>query len=183
MNPLDVGLIAILVVSLLYSTWRGFVRDVLSIVGILGGILLAARFYSDVAALIRPWVDTQWLAALLACGGIFLVTCLGVSLVGKMASRSLRLLNLGWLDRAAGTGFGLLKAVVISAGLVIALVSFLPPRSPILSESRIAPVLLHGAKEAGKRIPGKVGEWLSKIKVPEREDGTARQGRRAKKDQ
>jgi membrane protein required for colicin V production len=160
MNPLDMVFLGILAVSLIYSTWKGFVRDVFSLVGIAGGFFLAARFYPHVAGWLRAWVGTPWVAALVGCVVVFLATFLGVSLVGRMLGRSLKLIHLGWLDRTAGFGFGLVKGAILCMGLVLALASILPSRTPILAESRLAPVLIRAAKEAGKKLPGQVGEWL-----------------------
>jgi membrane protein required for colicin V production len=181
MNPLDIAILAILIVSAIYSTWRGFVRDIFSLVGIGGGLLLAARFYPEVSEHLRPWVETQWLAVLIACGIIFLTTWLAISILGRMVSSTLRVLSLGWLDRTAGFCFGILKALIISVALVVVLVEFLPAKTPFLSESRLAPALVDLAREVGKRIPGKAGEWLGKIKMPEDRGGPKQQVKGAKK--
>lgn len=163
MNPLDMAFLGILGVSLIYSTWKGFVRDLFSLVGILGGLLVAARYYSYAAAWLKPWLKTDSSAALAACAVLFLVTFIGVSLLGRMLGRSLRLLKLGWLDRTAGFGFGLLKGVVLCLGVFLALAHFLPAKTPILEESRLAPVLLQAAKEIGKKMPGQAGKWLREL--------------------
>lgn len=181
MNPLDIAILAILAVSAIYSTWKGFVSDVFSLVGIGGGFILAARFYPEVSQLIRPWVETQWLAVLIACGLVFVATWFAISIVGRMVSRTLRLLSLGWLDRTAGFCFGVIKALVLTTALVLVLVEFLPPRSPFVSESRLAPTVVQLAREAGKRIPGKVGEWLSGVKLPEDKRGSKERIKGSKK--
>ncbi len=181
MNPLDIGILAILIVSAIYSTWRGFVRDIFSLVGIAGGLLLAARFYPQVSEHLRPWVETQWLAVLIACGIIFFTTWIAISLLGRMVSRTLRVLSLGWLDRTAGFCFGIVKALILCLALVVALVGFLPGKTPLLSGSRLAPALVELAREVGKRIPGRAGEWLGKIKMPEDQGGPKQQVKGAKK--
>lgn len=180
MNPLDIAFLGILGVSLLYSTWKGFVRDVFSLAGILGGFFLAARFYPEVAAWVRPWVSTPWVAALVGCAVVFLATFLGVSLLGRMLGRSLKLLRLGWLDRAAGFGFGFIKGVLLCLGLLVALVGFLPSRTPVLAESRLAPVLVQVAKEAGKKLPGHLGQWLRGLRMPSRNGDGKGEAKRAK---
>ncbi len=166
MNPLDIVFLGILGVSLLYSTWKGFVRDVFSLVGILGGFLLAARYYPFVATWLRPWLKTEWVAALVACGVLFLAAYVGVSLVGRMLGRSLRLLKLGWLDRTVGFGFGLLKGLVLCLGLFVALVNILPSKTAVLQESRLAPVLVELVKDLGEKLPGQAGKWLQELTRP-----------------
>lgn len=166
MNPLDMAFLGILVVSLIYSTWKGLVRDVFSLVGILGGFLVAARFYPYGAVWLKPWVKTDWTAALVACGVLFLVTFLVVSLLGSLLGRSLKLLKLGWLDRTAGFGFGFLKGLLLCLGLFLALAHLLPSKTPVLEESRLAPVLLQTAREIGKKMPGQAGKWLRDLRAP-----------------
>lgn len=178
MNPLDMVFLGILGVSLLYSTWKGFVRDVFSLVGILGGFLLAARFYPNVAGWLSPWVGKEWVAALVACGILFLASFLAVSLVGRMLGRSLKILRLGWLDKTAGFCFGFLKGLVICLGLLVALVNLLPSRTPVLTDSRLAPMLFQVTKEVGKKVPGQAGKWLRDLGLPRRDkDGTGRTAR------
>lgn len=168
MNPLDMAFLGILGVSLIYSTWKGFLRDIFSLVGILVGFLAAARFYPIGAAWLKPWVKTDWAAALVACGVLFLVTFLGVSFVGRLMGKSLRLLKLGWLDKTAGFGFGFLKGMVLCLALLLALANLLPSRAPVLEESRLAPVLLEAARKIGKKLPGQAGKWLQDLGAPGR---------------
>jgi len=158
MNALDVAFLGILGVSLLYSTWKGFVRDVFSLVGMLGGFVIAARFYPVAAAWVKPWVSTPWAASLLGCAAIFVVSFLAISMLGRMVWRSLRILRLGWVDRVAGFGFGLLKGVLLCAGLLVVLDAFLPPKTPLLAESSLAPSVREITREIGRRIPGQLGE-------------------------
>lgn len=181
MNPLDMAFLGIMGLSLLYSTWKGFVRDVFSLVGILGGFLVAARFYPVVTSWLRAWVTPQWAAALLACACLFLVTFLGISLLGRMLWGSLKLLGLGWLDRVAGFGFGALKGVILCIGVLAALIGFLPSRTPVLADSRLAPVLVEAAREAGKKLPGQLGQWLRALSLPEKDGGGKQEARHARK--
>jgi membrane protein required for colicin V production len=160
MNALDVAFLGILGASLLYSTWKGFVRDVFSLVGLLGGFLLAARFYPWPAEWVKEWVSSPWAASLLGCVLIFLLSFVAISMLGHMLWRGLRVLRLGWFDRMVGVGFGLLKGILLCAGVWVALASFLPPTTPLLTESQFAPLVMDVTREIGRLIPK---EWEERI--------------------
>jgi membrane protein required for colicin V production len=158
MNALDVAFLAIVGVSLLYSTWKGFVRDAFSLIGLLGGFLVAARFYPFVADWVKPWISTPWASSLAGCVILFAISFVVISMLGRMVWQSLRILRLGWLDRIAGFGFGLLKGVLLCGGLFLVLMAFVPPKTPLLTESRLAPLVMELTWEIGRRIPGQLGD-------------------------
>jgi uncharacterized membrane protein required for colicin V production len=89
---------------------------------------------------------------------IFVASVVVISLVGRVVWKGVKAVHLGWLDRLAGVGFGLAKGIVLSAGLLVALVAFLPSQGGLVEGSRLAPHVLEITREVGRRIPGSLGD-------------------------
>ena len=170
MNVLDVVIVGIMGMSLLYSVWRGFVRDVFSLVGIVGGFLVAARFHPQAAEWVKPWVSSPWLASAVGFAVLFLTVFLFVLVLGRLVWKAVRVLHLGWADRLAGLGFGFLKGILVCAGIVVVLEFFPWARAPLLEGSRLAPHVKEVAWELGRQVPGQLGERFRKGQTPWKEE-------------
>jgi membrane protein required for colicin V production len=70
---------------------------------------------------------------------LFLLTWFCIGLLGYLIGKLLHGTGLGFLDRVVGGAVGVAKAAVIAVVLISALTFFLPPQSPLLSESRLVP--------------------------------------------
>ena len=61
MNLLDLGIIVLLALITLRGYYRGLFQEVAVLVGIVGGVVVAAHLYLRLAELIRPWIaDPQY---------------------------------------------------------------------------------------------------------------------------
>ncbi|MGQ9653261.1 MAG: CvpA family protein [Thermodesulfobacteriota bacterium] len=162
MNALDAVILGVTGVSIIYSTWKGFVRDAFSLVGLVGGFIVAARFYPVTAAWFRSWISSPVVASTVGFLLIFLVTYLACSFGGRVVRRGLRRLRILWMDRAAGFGLGLVKGIALCAGMLVLLRVFLPSDAALVGQSRLAPYVKGIAWELVNRIPGHLGERLRK---------------------
>lgn len=158
MNALDLAFVTIILVSALYGTWKGFVRDVFSLAGLVGGFLVAFQFHSVPAQWLKTWLSTPLIANIVGWFIIFMLTYLTTLLLGRMLWGSLKTLRLGWLDRLAGLAFGFLKGILLCAGIIVILVAFLPNRTPLLSGSLLVPYVIGISWELGSKVPGHLGE-------------------------
>lgn len=101
---------------------RGFVKEVFSLAGLVGGVVLARFYYEDAAAVFLPWVDkNQVIANVLGFAAIVIVVSLTASLAGWAISKLIGKTFLGVVDRLAGLAVGVLQGVVL-IGLVLLLV-------------------------------------------------------------
>jgi len=62
-------------------------------------------------------------------------------------------MDLGWADRIAGAAFGFLKAILLVAIILLVLTAFFPPKSRILSESQVSPIVLNIARGLSFLVP------------------------------
>lgn len=135
----------LIVVTALWSVvrglMRGLIRELFALAGLFLGILVAAWYYPPVALWLSRWISQPAYAGIVAFLGITACATAAVILVGRLVRSTAHLVGLGLLDRLAGGLFGLLRACLLGAAILMAWTAFLPPQ-PILLDSRLAPALL-----------------------------------------
>jgi membrane protein required for colicin V production len=140
MTWLDIVVVATVFLAALYGFWKGLVRAVLGVAGLLGGVFVAGLYYQQLAA--RLWPDGGlWTSA--AAYVIILVAVLTTAaLLAGLLSRLIHMTPLGIIDRVLGLAAGLLVAALGWALLFTIIVTTMPGASASLSDSAIASELV-----------------------------------------
>ncbi len=112
MNELDWAIVIVLGLSTVVGVARGVIREVLSIIGWVVGIVFALKWSPDLAEKIPldslgPAVKTILAAIIIA---VFCVFAIG--LLGTLLRKMLEVANISAEDRILGSVFGLLRGVV-----------------------------------------------------------------------
>lgn len=174
MNPFDILIIVILGYSLVRGLFRGLVKEVSSIIGVLGGFYAAYTYYVVLAGLLSGLIhDTAYLNILsfliIFCGVLIIVGVLGV-----IIKYLLNIAFLGWVDRFGGVVFGVLKGILIVSILFITLTAFLPKGTAFIKNSELAPHVSWISekmanvisKEMKQDFKAKLGELKKAWKIP-----------------
>jgi membrane protein required for colicin V production len=149
---LDFLFAIIVLLSTIGALRKGLVREIVSLVALIGGFILAVRYY---------WIPAAWMAEFSRTGAVsdllgFLIIFIGCIIIGIIAAfiinRFVKAASLKWIDRILGGIFGFLKGWAISSILVLALMAF-PIRDNIMARSFLAPFLLAGARAAVLLVP------------------------------
>jgi len=138
MNLLDYVLVTILGYCLVRGIFRGLIKELSSIVGVLGGFYAAYTYYPLVAAQLSRWITNTGYLNTVSFLLIFTVLYLLVSIAGVIIKYFMNIAFLGWLDRFSGALFGGLKGCLITAVVILALTTFLPPKAVVIEKSRVA---------------------------------------------
>jgi membrane protein required for colicin V production len=118
-NALDLAVIVVLLVSALLAFMRGFVHEVLSIGAWVGAVLCALYGLPYVQPFARDLIPFTWAADGAAALVLFLVALLALSIVTNALSKSVKASALNNLDRSLGFLFGLARAAVILAVMLL----------------------------------------------------------------
>ena len=145
MSLLDWVLIAILVYSIVTSWFKGFTREVLGIITVVVGILLASWFYRSVAGLFKDVVRTENFALFLGFSVIFLATLVVGFVIVWLVTKFVKFAKLQWADRMLGAAFGFIRGWVIGAVVLLALTSF-DVQTERLKNSELVPYFLPGSR-------------------------------------
>jgi membrane protein required for colicin V production len=155
MNTLDIIFLVLIGASGIYSLIRGLIREIFSLLAIILGFFGASYGYSWAAEWLKGWVKQETVAQVLGFVVLFLLVALGVSLLGRLLSKAIHKGGLGWADRMGGAAFGILKAILLIAIILLVLTAFLPPKSKLLLESKISPAALSIARGLSFLVPEK----------------------------
>ncbi len=139
MNFLDIAIVIILSYCLIRGIFRGFVKELSSIIGVLGGFYAAYTYYPLVARLFSRWISNISYLNILSFLIIFCLVVIIISLLGVLIKHILRVAFLGWFDRICGAGFGIIKGILIAAVILISLTAFLPKGAPVIKNSLLSP--------------------------------------------
>jgi membrane protein required for colicin V production len=139
MNLFDVVIVIILCFCVIRGGFRGLIKELSAIIGVLGGFYGAFTYYSNLAAMMAGWVSNEAYRDLIAFMLIFFGVFFIVSILGIIMKYLLNLVFSGWVDHIGGVVFGILKGGLIVSVLFIALTAFLPNGAPFIQKSRLAP--------------------------------------------
>ena len=148
MNWLDVVLLLLLLVSIVTSFSAGLTREVVGLITMVAALGAAVWFYGTAGSFLLPYVSSPGVAHF--CG--FLIVFCGVLLLGALLGRLLRrfinVAGLSFVDRLLGAGFGLVRGLLISIALIMALLAFTPGKSgpDAVAQSRVAPYVIDAAR-------------------------------------
>jgi membrane protein required for colicin V production len=121
----------ILVVSALIAFLRGFIREVLTIAGVVGGMAAAYYFSPHLQPFMRGWlgvdeaaeepqklfgiIPLSMAADALSYGAIFITVVIVLSIVSHLLAETIKSIGLGAIDRTLGIIFGLVRGILLLA--------------------------------------------------------------------
>lgn len=147
-NPVDLGVIAILLISAFFAFVRGFTKEVLSILGWVGAALVTFVLFNPLKPFLRHYLSPHYLADAVTGFVIFLATLVILSLISHAIAVRVRQSPVGAIDRSLGFLFGVVRgAVVISiAYLLVSWVLPRPEQPAWLTEARSLPLMQEGGQ-------------------------------------
>lgn len=154
LNWFDVVLLVILLITLILGLLKGFIRQIIGILAVVGGLILAVNYYPRVSLFFQEFISKEVVSDLLA----FLVIFLGTLGVGGLLAWGLSKLMKGplkFFNHLFGGVLGLLKGALISGVIVLALTLF-PLNPTILKDSLMAPYCLKMTKAVVNLIPSEL---------------------------
>jgi len=137
-NLLDIVLATIIGFCLIRGIFRGLIKELSSIIGVVSGFYAAYSYYPLISKFLKRWIADTGYANILACLILFIGIYITISIAGVLIKYLMNIVFLGWTDRICGLIFGTLKGVLIVSVIVVMLTAFLPKNSAILKDSLIA---------------------------------------------
>lgn len=156
MNFVDLIVIAVIAISALLALARGFVKEVLSILGWVGALIAAFLLYPHAVPLVQTFIADPLFAKIAAGAGIFLVALLLCGLLNNWISGKVRGNGLSSLDRSLGLVFGLVRgALIVSLGYILVAWAFRDPADwpEAIRTARSLPLARAGAALIQARLP------------------------------
>lgn len=148
MNFLDLIILGVIGLSTLLAFSRGFIKEMLSILGWIGAVIATLALFGPARTIVRQYIAEPLLADIAAGIGIFVVTLVLCGMLNHWISAQVRSNGLGALDRSLGLVFGLVRGSVVVCAAYILMAWALPnpaERPDMVNEARMLPAVERGA--------------------------------------
>ncbi len=156
-NPVDILVALVMLVSALLAFSRGAVREILGVSAWIGAALVALFAFPHARPYPRQWIASTWpdldLGETLADAGtalvLFIVALIVFTIVNQIISGYVQRSRMGALDRSIGFIFGLLRgAVLVCLAYMLFIWAVKDPdeRPPWVDEEKSMPYIQMGAR-------------------------------------
>jgi len=141
MNWLNIVIIVALAISTFLGLRTGIIKAVLSLAGLIVGVILAGRLYIPLSEQL-PFIPQAGAAKVVA----FAIILIGVMVIAVVLARLLKwaasVMMLGWVNHLGGAVFGLALGAIFCSALLAIWVKWLDIGSATITESIVAAILL-----------------------------------------
>jgi membrane protein required for colicin V production len=157
----DYAVMAVIGLSALRGTWRGFLSEVFGLIGWIVAFLVAARFVS----LLVPFIPANWPGGaltqwLIAFGLIVIGVTLVASVANALLSRLVQVSGLGGVDRSLGLMFGLVRGVILVL-ILVALAGLTElPKQEFWRNALLRPYAEQGVRELKPLLPETLAAYV-----------------------
>jgi membrane protein required for colicin V production len=124
MNWLDIVIVLVIAFFAVSAFQAGLIREVVTLVSVAVGVVVAGLFYDDLAHDVLSFIDDEKTALVVGFLVLLGAVYLAGQLIAVMLKKTATLLLLGWADHAGGALFGLIKGLIVVEVLLILLVTY-----------------------------------------------------------
>jgi membrane protein required for colicin V production len=163
---LDLGVIAIVLVSAVLAMVRGFTREVLAIASWGAAAVAAIYFHPLVLPFVKPYISKDTIALAVAAAIVFFATLIIVSIITVKISDAILDSKVGPLDRSLGFVFGALRGLLLCV-IAFAFFNWLVPEKtqPVwVKDAKLKPLLQSTGEELMAMLPDDPEGLLNKLK-------------------
>lgn len=112
-NQVDIVILIIVVLSSLFGLWRGFIREVLSLLTWIAALLVSKVYSEPLAELMSGMIENESIRYVSAFALLFVVVMILGTFLDFLMSKLLTITGLKLADRLLGAVFGVARGVII----------------------------------------------------------------------
>jgi len=153
MTGFDAIILTVVVLSVIYSTFKGMIREIFSLLALVIGYLVAVHFQANMAEIMGNWISNHTVSTILSFFILFVISLMFVASLGSLIRKYLLKSNTisGW-DRVLGSVFGFVKGVVIVIIFLFPLKFFEDTYENLTEDSMVAEQLEELTDQLGDQI-------------------------------
>jgi membrane protein required for colicin V production len=156
----DWFLVVLVVISTVAAFQKGIIRVLLSLGGLIAGIIVASWNYETVGVALERGISSILICEVVAFLGIFILVVILFSFVAKALSKAIKAIGLGFVDRLLGAAFGLARGVLLGIAAMMVAAAFFP-EAFWLQNSALAPYFLSGVHAVSFVVPAHLQDRIS----------------------
>ena len=126
MHWLDILLLVALVIPTFFGLKQGLIKAVLSLVGLIVGVILAGSFYKQLAGILG-FIDNPDIANVVAYVLILVVVLVIAAVAAKLLKTFIKVVMLGWVNTAGGAVFGFFIGMIFLGAILATWEKFFGP--------------------------------------------------------
>jgi len=153
LNFVDYILIVIVGLSMILSLWRGFVREVISLIGLVAAFLIASRLSGRTGDFLGQWISNGTVSDIAGFVLVFVVVMIVVGLIGSIIRHLVDMAALTATDRTLGIFFGAARGIGLIALCFLVYTSYSKPDAAWLKDSKLTPYAIQLGDILGGLIP------------------------------
>jgi len=153
MSLLDYLLITVVGLSMVLSLWRGFVREIISLIGLVAAFLVSSRVSGQTGDFLGRWITNGTLADIAGFSLVFVLVMIIVGIVGMFVRRLVDAADLTATDRSLGMLFGLARGGLLVALAFLIFTSYASTDQRWLKSSLLSPYGIEAGNWLGQAIP------------------------------
>ena len=142
MNWLDIVIVIFLIIATLMGLKTGLIKSVLSLAGLIIGIILAGKYYVELATHLGFIPNPDW-AKIAAFVIILIVVMIVATLIAMILEKIISAIMLGWLNHLGGAIFGFIWGAVRCGALITIWAKFAGGAGATIQDSALAGPLLN----------------------------------------
>lgn len=135
---IDVTILMITGISCMFGLFRGFVREVLSLLAWIVALIIARVYSANFAPVLGGWIASEAMRQVFAFAVLFIATLIAGAWLNHLVAKLIAVSGLKLTDRLLGGVFGVARGVVILMVFVYFGTSFFA-QEPWWMESRFIP--------------------------------------------
>jgi membrane protein required for colicin V production len=164
----DIVVLAVIGILTIIGFWKGTVRQLFGLLGVVSGYVLALRYYQLCSKFLTHF--HPGIAKAISFIAICLVCIIVAHLIAWAVERFINISKLGFFNRVGGGVLGFLKGCIVITAVVMIFTTFLPAYSRLYKKSHtikyISFVTAVLKKVTREDIKAKYNEMIGKEKPP-----------------
>ena len=113
LNQIDTAILIVVAISAAFGLWRGFVKEILSLLSWIAALLVARVYSVPIAGLLVNMIESESIRYVAAFALLFVIVIMLGTLINHFMAKLLTITGLKFLDRLLGAVFGLARGTGI----------------------------------------------------------------------
>ena len=160
MTLFDYVVLFVLICSIVISTMRGLIKEILSLISWIIALVVANAFGGTVAAWLPDMIPGQLTRMIVAFLALFIGVRLLIALLMKAVDALIKASGLSLADRGLGGLFGLARGCVIVMAMVLVCGMTAIPQQAFWKNALLSPVAVSAVQTVMPFLPGSVTQHV-----------------------